>query len=118
MRQRNERGTVTAEAAVVIPLLAVVAMALVWLVSLAVTHVVVLDAAREVARTVARGDSEAAALAIGRRVAPDGASFTVSSGEGTVTVSVTAEVRGPGGIFAALPSYDVTAEAVALQEKR
>lgn len=118
MRRRDESGAVTAEAAVVIPLVALVAVALAWLVGLGVAQVRVLDAAREVARAVARGDSEASGKALGRRVAPDGARFEVSSDDGTVVVAVSAPVRGLGGVFAFLPSYDVDAEAVALLEER
>lgn len=118
MRRRDESGAVTAEAAVVIPLVALVAVALAWLVGLGVAQVRVLDAAREVARAVARGDSEASGKALGRRVAPDGARFEVSSDDGTVVVGVSAPVRGLGGVFAFLPSYDVDAEAVALLEER
>ncbi len=116
MRQRDESGVVTAEAAVVIPLVTLVAVALAWLVGLGVAQVQVLDAAREVARAVARGDSEASGTALGRRVAPQGARFRIGTDDGTVVVSVRAPVRGLGGVFAFLPSYDVDAEAVAVLE--
>lgn len=117
MRKRDEAGTVTAEAAVVIPLVTLVAVALAWLVCFAVAHVQALDAAREVARAVARGDSESSGLALGRRVAPEGSRFRVSTEGGTVVVRVRAPMRGPGGIFGLLRSLDVDAEAVALLEE-
>lgn len=112
---KDEEGAVTAEAAVVIPLLALVAVCLVWLVCLAGTHVLAIDAAREVARAVARGDSEGEALALGREVAPEGSRFRVGVSDGRVVVAVRSPVRGPGGLFS-LVGYDVRAEAVALQE--
>ena len=113
---RGERGAVTAEAAVVLPLLVAVAMAAVWLVALASTQVRVVDAAREVARAAARGDSDREAVARGERVAPQGARFEVSRSGGSVTVHVVAEVRGPGGLLAFLPGVPVSSEAVAVEE--
>ena len=57
----------------VLPVLVAVALGLVWLVALAATQVRVVDAARETARAAARDDGRASAVALGRRVAPDGA---------------------------------------------
>ena len=108
----------SAEAAVIIPLLVAVAMAGVWLVALAATQVRVVDAAREAARAAARGDSDAAAVARGRQVAPHGARFEVSRSGGSVTVHVVAEVRGPGGLLAFLPGVPVSSDAVAAEEPR
>ena len=107
-----------AEAAVVIPLLLAVALALVWLVALAATQVRVVDAAREAARAAAHGDSDAAAVDRGRQVAPDGARFDLSRSGEEITVRVVAEVRGPGGLLGFLPGVPVTSEAVAAQEPR
>ena len=74
------------------------------------------DAARETARAAARDDGEASAVALGRRVAPDGATVTVQQDGDTVVVRVRATVRGPHGLLAFLPGVDVQAEAVAAQE--
>lgn len=115
-RCRNDVGAVTAEAAVVVPLLVAVAMALVWLVALAATQVRVVDAARETARAAARGESDAASAQRGRSVAPDGARIEISRGDGTVTVDVLAEVQGPGGLLTFLPAVPVTSRAVAAEE--
>lgn len=101
----------------VIPVLVAVTMGMVWLVALAGTQIRVLDAAREVARAVARDERHATAVALGRRVAPAGAEFDVRSGDGMVTVTVTSRVRGPGGIFRFLPALEVDARAVAAQER-
>ena len=70
---RDERGAVTAETAVVLPMIAVFAVGLAWLVSLGVVEVRAQDAAREAARVVARGESVAAGTAYARRVATPGA---------------------------------------------
>ena len=116
LRRDDERGAVTAEAAVVIPLLLAVAMALVWLVALAATQVRVVDAAREAARAAARGEPDAASVERGRQVAPDGARIEISRGGGVVTVRVASEVSGPGGLLAFLPPVPVSSEAVAAEE--
>lgn len=111
-----EHGAVSAEAAVVVPLLVALALVLVWLVSLAVTQVRVVDAAREAARSAARGDSEATAVSAGSRVAPDGATIEISSSGDEVEARVSAEVRGPGGLLAFLPPVEVGSTAVAARE--
>lgn len=113
---RSESGAVTAEAAAVIPLLVALTIGLVWLVALAAAQVRVVDGAREVARAMARGEGQSTAVALGRKVAPGGTTFEVGSQGGTVRVHATAEVRGPGGLFAFLPSLTVESEAVAAQE--
>lgn len=109
-------GVVTAETAMVLPVLVAFTLGMVWLVSIAATQVRVVDAAREVARAVARDEPAGAALALGRRVAPDGARFSVVDQGQTVVVSVAAQVDGPGGLFRFLPSLTVDARAVAAQE--
>ena len=117
-RPPGERGSVTAETVMVLPVLAAVALGLVWLLSLAATQVRVVDAARETARAAARDEAPGSAAALGRRVAPDGARITVHEDADTVVVRVRSEVRGPGGLFGFLPGVDVHAEAVAAREPR
>jgi len=113
---RRSRGAVTAETVVVLPLLVALAVALAWLVALATTQVRVVDSAREVARATARDEAPAAAIALGRRVAPAGARISVDPGDQLVTVHVVATVRGPGGLLAFLPGVDVESTAVAARE--
>jgi Flp pilus assembly protein TadG len=112
----RERGAVTAEAALVLPLLVSVTLGLVWLLALAVTQVRVTDAAREVARAAAREESRPVATAHGARVAPAGAVIAVETRDGTVRARVEAEVTGPGGLFRFMPGVTVHAEAVAASE--
>ena len=100
----------------VLPVLAAIAVGLVWAVSLAATQVRVVDAAREVARAVARGEDEGTAVALGRRVAPEAARVTVGDEGDLVTADVAAGVRGPGGLLRFLPEVRVHASAVALKE--
>lgn len=119
MRSRtrhDESGAVTAEAAAVLPVLVLFALGLAWLVALGGTQVRALDAARETARAVARGEGPVVSLALGRQVAPAGARIAVHDEGNTVAVTVDAPVRGPGGIFGFLPTYQARATAVAEQE--
>jgi hypothetical protein len=75
------------------------------------------DAARETARALARGEDEAAAVDRGLQVASDGSRVAVSRGGGEVRVIVTGRVEGPGGLFAHMPSPRLHAEAVAADEE-
>ena len=116
-RRRTDRGAVTAELALTLPLLLAVTVGLVWLLAVGAAQVRAVDAAREVARAVARGDDEADAVSRGQQVAPGGARIGVSHDGGQVRVTVTAVVDGPGGALEVLPGADVEAEAVALTEE-
>lgn len=114
----GECGAVTAETAMVLPIVVALTLGLVWMVSLAATQVRVVDAAREVARSVARDEPTGQALDLGRRVAPEGARFSVAHRAGTVVVDVHTEVHGPGGLFGFLPPVRLHAEAVTAEEER
>ena len=114
--RRREAGSVTAETALVLPVLVALTLGLVWLVSLAVAQVRVVDAARETARAVARDESVSSAVDLGHAVAPDRADIRVDDSGSTVVVHVVARVRGPGGLFAFLPGIDVESSSVAAKE--
>jgi len=113
---RSERGAVTAEAAVVLPTLAVFTLVMVWFVSWGVAAVRVQDAAREAARVVARGDPASAGTGLARQVAPPGSTVEVHAGPDTIEVVVTTRVRGPGGVFGFVPGVVVHGRAVAATE--
>jgi hypothetical protein len=115
-RGDDERGTVTAEAAMVLPMILLFAVAMSWLVSIGVTHVRAVDAAREAARSVARGESTGAGAALGRRVAGSGSVVRVTSRSELVVVTVTSPVHGPGGLFDFVHTVEVRARAVAVRE--
>jgi hypothetical protein len=100
----------------VLPLLVAFAMGLVWVLAVAVAQVRLVDGARETVRAAARGDSNGAAVAKGRQVAPSGTRFLLSRAGDQVRVSVSVEVRGPGGLFAHVPGLRLTADAVATEE--
>jgi hypothetical protein len=101
----------------VLPLLVAVALGLVWLLAVGAAQVRAVDAARETARALARGDDETTAVGRGQEVAPDGSRITVVRGGGEVRVTVIGRVEGPGGLFAHLPSPRLRADAVATDEE-
>ncbi|QSR24383.1 hypothetical protein CFH99_01940 [Nocardioides aromaticivorans] len=114
--RRGERGAVTAELAVALPVLLAVTAGLAWLLAVAIGQVRTVDAARETARALARGDDEAAALAVGRRVAPEGVELVVRRDGDRVVVHASGRMDGPGGLFSVIPGARLDAEAVALAE--
>lgn len=101
----------------VLPLLVAVTLGLVWLLSVGVAQIRVVDAARESARALARGDTEAAAIGVGERVAPEGVSIVVRHEGDRVVVLASGAVAGPGGLFGFLPAVRVHAQAVAVAEE-
>ena len=116
MRSRAERGAATAELALVLPLLVGMTVGLAWLLAVGAAQIRAVDAARETARALARGDDEAVAVARGTRVAPEGSTVSARWVGNEVRVTVTGSVRGPGGLFENLPAPEVRAEAVAVAE--
>jgi Flp pilus assembly protein TadG len=113
---RGEGGAVTAEAAAVLPVLVAVALGLVWVIGLTVAQVRLVGASRDVAREVARGDDTAAAVGAASRQAPAGSRFEVQGRGERVVVRATAEVKGPGGLFAFLPGVHLETTATTARE--
>ena len=107
---------VTAEMAVLAPFGFVFALLLLWVVSLGYTQVQLVDAAREAARLVARGDSVAATSAVARRHAPPGATVRVTTDDGLVTVEVEARSRLPLPAFRHVGARTLAASAVSADE--
>lgn len=99
-----------------LPLLVAVTALLAWLLSVGFAQVRMIDAARETARALARGDDPAAAVSVGQRVAPDGATFTVTESDGLVRVEASGRVDGPGLALDIVPHVQLHAVAVALVE--
>lgn len=115
-RRRDQRGAATAELALGIPLLVALTVGLLWMLAVGAAQVRVIDASREAARAVARGDDVSVAEALAVRIAPEDAEVRIEVGESQVVVTASARVRGPGGLLASLPGVSVTADAVALVE--
>jgi Flp pilus assembly protein TadG len=104
---------VTAETAVVLPVLLLVLAGAVAAMIAVGAQVRCVDAAREGARSAARGDPEAAVTAVAASVAPAGAVIAVRNGAEQIEVTVSVQVRPLG----ALPiSVRVSASATARPE--
>jgi hypothetical protein len=112
----DQRGAATAELAMTIPMLMSLTVGLVWLLGIGIDQVRMVDAAREAARAVARGDAVGEAEARGERVAPSGAGVSVVVSDGLATATASGLVRPPGGILAFLPAVRLHAVAVAVSE--
>lgn len=107
----RDRGAVTAEAAMVIPVLVAFALALVWALVAASAQIRCVDAARAGARAAARSEPEDAVLAAARAAAPDRARVGVERAGEMWRVRVEAPTPGPGPL-----ALTLSAEAAALAE--
>lgn len=87
-RRDDEAGYVTAETAVVLPVLVLVLLACVALIGAVTAQLRCLDAAREGARAAARGDADDQVRRAAREPAPRGAEVLLLPGADTVTVVV------------------------------
>ncbi|MGX1563681.1 TadE family type IV pilus minor pilin [Streptomyces sp. NPDC055506] len=110
--RRSDRGFVTAEAAVVLPVLVMFAMALVCGLLAVAAQIQCVDAARTGARAAARQDPPDAVVRLTREAAPPGAEVTVSREAEHVRVTVVAEPPVLRGL-----SFAVREEAVASVEE-
>ena len=99
-----------------LPLVAVFALALVWLISLGFAHVQAADAARDAAREIARGGDQGSATAAARRTAPESASVVLHRDGDLVTVSVSFPSQPPSWLLVPVPSVDVHASATVAAE--
>lgn len=116
-RTREQWGSVTAEAAIVLPIMAAFALALVWLVSLGIAQIQAVDAARDAAREVARGGDVDAARSAALRTAPRSAVVVVEHAAGDTTVRVSFPVEAPGWLLVPMPSARVDASATVATEE-
>jgi hypothetical protein len=117
-RSSDQRGSVTAETALVLPVLLALAVGLVWLVSLGITQARCLDAAREAARALARDEPAGVALALARRSAPPGARVSFRRDGSVAVVTVRVSARPPGPILDVLPGVRITASSVSALEAK
>lgn len=109
---RPDGGFVTAETAVVLPVLVVFAMALAWGLLVVAAQIQCVDAARTGARAAARQDPVGAVVEVAREAAPRGARVTVSREAGLVRVVVVADPPALHGL-----PFEVREEAVASVEQ-
>lgn len=110
-RAGRDRGAVTAEAAMAVPVLAMFAMALVWALMAASAQIRCVDAARAGARAAARSEPQAQVSEVVRAAAPGRARVSVERSGELWRVRVAAPMPGPGAL-----ALTLTAEASALAE--
>jgi len=95
-RKHGASGMVTAETAVLAPVVALCLALGAWIISLAHLQVRLIDTSRDTARLVARGESPAEAVREMRGTLPGDVRFQVDrTGGGYVTVRVTGRSRAP-----------------------
>jgi Flp pilus assembly protein TadG len=104
---------VTAETAVVLPVLLLVLVGAVAAIVLVGAQLRCVDAAREGARAAARGESAAVVADLAGRAGPDGADVGTATAGDRVTVTVSAQVQPLGPLPLALT---VASSATALLE--
>ncbi|MER7313546.1 TadE family type IV pilus minor pilin [Streptomyces halstedii] len=112
VRSRSaDRGAVTAEAAMAVPVLVAFVLVLVWALVAASDQIRCVDAARAGARAAARSEPEAEVLSAARAAAPDGAQVEVERAGELWRVRVESPAPGPGAL-----ALTLSAEAAALAE--
>ncbi|MGW2836728.1 TadE family type IV pilus minor pilin [Streptomyces sp. NPDC001493] len=110
-RPGGDMGSVTAEAAMVLPVLVALAVVLVWALVAAADQIRCVDAARAGARAAARSEPESAVRAAARAAAPARALVTVRREGALWRVRVEAPTPGPRAL-----ALTLSAEAAALAE--
>lgn len=111
-RGARDAGFVTAETAVVLPVLVAVVAALIWGLMAVCARIECVDAARAGARAAARSEPRTAVLSAARGAAPKGARVALAREGDLVRVRVEAELPGVGQL-----TVRVGGEAVALAEE-
>lgn len=112
----GDGGSVTAETAVVLPVLLVVLAVAVGVLACVAAQLRCVDAARAAAREAARGAGAAEVRQTGQRLAPADARVDLRTDGETVEVVVSAEVRPFGAAVRLLPPVPVRGRAVAAVE--
>jgi hypothetical protein len=107
---------VTAEAALVIPVLVALAAALAWVVALGVVQVRLVDAAREAARVAARGEAAAEVQQAALSAAPDGSTVRVYRNGDSWVAEVSVQVGTDLPLVGLLPAVGMSARAVSAAE--
>jgi len=113
MRQRDERGAVTAELALALPAVVLVLAVLLVTVGAATTRLRCADAARAAARVAALGQADREIVEVAQRIAGPGSPVTIVREPPWVEVTVAASV--PGGWFSG-GSVGLSASATAWAE--
>jgi hypothetical protein len=113
--QPSDRGAVTAELAITLPVLLSLLLLGIWSIGLVVLNIQCIDAARDVARAVARGEPPGEAKAIGHRTIPTG-EITITREGADIHVTVTAVPTHKPPLLSALTPSHLTAHAILQSE--
>ncbi|TDW18746.1 TadE family type IV pilus minor pilin [Kribbella kalugense] len=113
--KRPDRGAVTAELAITLPVLFSLLLLGIWSIGLVILNIQCIDAARDVARAVARGETPDQAKAIGHRTIPTG-TITISREGSDIHVTVTATPTHNPPLLSALAPANLTAQATLQSE--
>ncbi|MGH3360518.1 MAG: TadE family type IV pilus minor pilin [Nocardioidaceae bacterium] len=114
--RRRDHGMVTAETAMVIPVLVALMLILVWMVSLGIAQVRLVDATREAARMTARGDRESVATRLAEKIAPDGTEIEITDSGGVARVRARLAVRPDLPLVGDLGAVNLHAESSSASE--
>lgn len=109
---------VTAETAMVLPALMVITAGLLFVIGAVGTELRCVDASREAARQLARGEDPATVTRTVLAGAPTGARLAVGRSAGSVTATVSARAPVFGPLAGHLRALVVSASASALDETR
>lgn len=112
-KRARDAGMVTAEIAVAMPVLMVLLAVGLTAMAVIAAQMRCVDAAREAARALARGESISAARSLANTAGPHGAALATSEHGDRVEAEVRGTVAPIGGLF---PAFTVHAAAVALRE--
>lgn len=107
---------VSAETAMLMPLGVAFAFLLMWVISLGVLQVRLVDSSREAARMIARGEPVSTATGAAQKFAPEGAHVKATSSDGYVTVTVSGSSSMPVPFFSSVGAQTLDATAVAALE--
>src|SRR3954470_24744236 len=116
IRRGDDAGTVTAETAVVLPVLLLVTFTAMTGIRAAATELACQDAARAAARAAARGEPGSVVQATARRLGPAGSAVSIGRDTGLVRVTVRARVGPFAGL--PLPAFTVGGSGVAEPEEQ
>ncbi|MFI5732451.1 TadE family type IV pilus minor pilin [Kribbella sp. NPDC051587] len=106
-RRCSQRGAITAETAIALPFLLTFVLAGSWCVGLVTAHLQCVDASRDIARALARGDSPDDLRALITRTTPPNGAVTFHT---TPAIEVTVTVA-PRTLFPFLPAPTQSATA-------
>jgi len=115
-RRRGARGMVTAEAAMVLPVLVALTVALAWAVTLGIAQVRLVDAAREAARLAARDESPETVRDAALAEAPEGSRLVLHREGDTWRAEVRADVGAQLPLIGSLALIGLTARAASVAE--